>query len=294
MARGSHRVQRWSWGCGRQSSGDAGREPCEQQHGLSGHPAHFQIPGPSSPSAGECNTSCSRPASTFHKQKCSPFLQLLVKTHIYQERPWYRSLISCPILFFLLKEQIQFLEEEIQSLEESELSLSSYSDWYSSTHKNFKNVATKIDRVDKATMGKKMKTLEVGGHTLDLSPNLGSCTLLALSPAQVLGACVLILFPRRSDGLWLTLPSRYYVVISVRPKVGFRWFVMWFHLNDSDFVAQVWIPVWRLIKKKIISNSWHHVLTKEFLLRSLGILLRMRRRSGFCFCCCCFKSLIWK
>ncbi|KAB0392836.1 hypothetical protein E2I00_007090, partial [Balaenoptera physalus] len=63
-------------------------------------------------------------------------------------------------LLLQVLEQIQFLEEEIQSLEESELSLSSYSDWYSSTHKNFKNVAAKIDQVDKVMMGKKMKTLE--------------------------------------------------------------------------------------------------------------------------------------
>ncbi|XP_039707258.1 nesprin-1 isoform X7 [Pteropus medius] len=63
-------------------------------------------------------------------------------------------------LLLQVLEQIKFLEEEIQSLEESELSLSFYSDWYSSTHKNFKNVAAKIDKVDIAMMGKKMKTLE--------------------------------------------------------------------------------------------------------------------------------------
>ena len=80
------------------------------------------------------------------------------------------------IVFLLSKEQIQFLEEEIQSLEESELSLSSYSDWYSSTHKNFKNVAAKIDKVDKVMMGKKMKTLEVGMQISGLSPNASSFT----------------------------------------------------------------------------------------------------------------------
>ncbi|KAM8791856.1 nesprin-1-like [Rhynchonycteris naso] len=57
-------------------------------------------------------------------------------------------------------EQIKLLEEEIQSLEDVELSLSSYSDWYSATHKNFKNVAAKIEKVDKAMMEKKMKSLE--------------------------------------------------------------------------------------------------------------------------------------
>ncbi|XP_016071417.1 PREDICTED: nesprin-1 [Miniopterus natalensis] len=63
-------------------------------------------------------------------------------------------------LLLQVLEQIKFLEEEIQSLEEAESSLSSYSHWYSSTYKNFKNVAAKIDKVDKAMMGKKMKTLE--------------------------------------------------------------------------------------------------------------------------------------
>lgn len=75
-------------------------------------------------------------------------------------------------LLLQVLEQIKFLEEEIQCLEETESSLSSYSDWYGSTHKNFKNVATKIDKVDEAMMGKKLKTLEVllkdmeKGHSL--------------------------------------------------------------------------------------------------------------------------------
>lgn len=92
-----------------------------------------------------------------------------MKIEFYQERHWQRSFILCSIFLFLSKEQIKFLEEEIQSLEESELSLSSYSDWYGSTHKNFKNLATKIDKVDKAMMGKKMKMLEVGTRPSDLS-----------------------------------------------------------------------------------------------------------------------------
>lgn len=67
-------------------------------------------------------------------------------------------------------------------MEESELSLSSYSDWYSSTHKNFKNVAAKIDKVDQAMMGKKMRTLEVGKQTSDLSLHLSPFTELLQSP----------------------------------------------------------------------------------------------------------------
>ncbi|XP_055471872.1 nesprin-1 isoform X4 [Psammomys obesus] len=75
-------------------------------------------------------------------------------------------------LLLQVLEQINFLEEEIQCLEETESSLSSYSDWYGSTQKNFKNVATKIDKVDEAMMGEKLKTLEVllkdmeKGHSL--------------------------------------------------------------------------------------------------------------------------------
>lgn len=76
----------------------------------------------------------------------------------------------CGSVFSLLsQEQIKFLEEEIQSLEETESSLSCYSDWYVSTQKNFKNVATKIDKVDEVMMGKKLKTLEVGRHPSDSS-----------------------------------------------------------------------------------------------------------------------------
>ncbi|XP_026643175.1 nesprin-1 isoform X6 [Microtus ochrogaster] len=75
-------------------------------------------------------------------------------------------------LLLQVLEQIKFLEEEIQSLEETESSLGCYADWYGSTHKNFKNVATKIDKVDEVMMGKKLKTLEVllkdmeKGHSL--------------------------------------------------------------------------------------------------------------------------------
>ncbi|KAM9000867.1 nesprin-1 isoform 8-T9 [Sarcophilus harrisii] len=57
-------------------------------------------------------------------------------------------------------EQIKFLEEEIQSLDESDLSFSTYTDWHGAIHKNFKNIATETNKVDKITMQKKMKTLE--------------------------------------------------------------------------------------------------------------------------------------
>lgn len=72
-------------------------------------------------------------------------------------------------------------------MEEAESSLSSYSHWYSSTHKNFKNVAAKIDKVDKAMMGKKMKTLEVGMAMSDLSPMLSSFAELLHSLTWLLG-----------------------------------------------------------------------------------------------------------
>lgn len=178
MARRNHHIQRWGWGSRSESSGDPGRASREQPDELPGHTADFQIPGPPSPSAGEGAAGCSFRTSKLHKPKCSSLHWLPVKIRIYQERHRRRSLIHSSILCFLLKEQIKLLEEEIQSLEESELSLSSYSDWYSSTHKNFKNVAAKIDKVDIVVMGKKMKALEVGTHTSGLSPHLTFIELL--------------------------------------------------------------------------------------------------------------------
>lgn len=107
-------------------------------------------------------------------------------------------------------------------MEESELSLSFYSDWYSSTHKNFKNVAAKIDKVDIAMMGKKMKTLEVGMHASDLSPDPSFIELLdphtrcrermcSFLPGMVLGS---------------SFYFRFQVLISLRPKAGFHILVM--------------------------------------------------------------------
>ena len=107
------------------------------------------------------------------------------------------------MLSLLSKEQTKFLEEEIQSLEESELSLSSYSDWYSSTHKNFKNVAAKIDKVDKAMMGKKMKTLEVGMQISNLSADCSFFHWDVPISRVELGACMFI--PAQS-GWWPLVP----------------------------------------------------------------------------------------
>nr|XP_045014662.1 nesprin-1 isoform X2 [Jaculus jaculus] len=89
--------------------------------------------------------------------------ELLDESHVDSRMSGQATQLTSRYQALLLQvlEQIKFLEEEIQSLEEAELSLSSYSDWYGSTHKNFKNVASKIDKVDKAMMGKKLKTLEV-------------------------------------------------------------------------------------------------------------------------------------
>lgn len=91
---------------------------------------------------------------------------------VVHEVPGSRAFVHGSIFSLFSQEEIKFLEEEIQCLEETESSLSSYSDWYGSTHKNFKNVATKIDKVDEAMMGKKLKTLEVGVHPCSSSPTL--------------------------------------------------------------------------------------------------------------------------
>lgn len=70
-------------------------------------------------------------------------------------------LVSNPPLCVCLKEQVKFLEEELRCMEESELSFSAYTNWYGATSKNFKNVITKFDVVDKTTMEKKVQKLEV-------------------------------------------------------------------------------------------------------------------------------------
>lgn len=70
-------------------------------------------------------------------------------------------LISSPNLHTCLKEQIKFLEEEIRSAEESELAFSAYTNWYGATNKNFRNVITKSDVLDKTAMEKKVQELEV-------------------------------------------------------------------------------------------------------------------------------------
>lgn len=70
-------------------------------------------------------------------------------------------LVSSPYPRICLKEQVKFLEEEIRCVEESELSFSAYTNWYGATNKNFKNVITKFDVVDKTVMEKKVQKLEV-------------------------------------------------------------------------------------------------------------------------------------
>lgn len=188
----NHCVQRRSWGSGSQSTGDPRWEPREQPNGLPGHPADVQIPGPSPPGAGEWATPAHHRPANFPSQMFFLSLTSSEDNTCLSRKALAQVFHHCSIVFLLSKEQIKFLEEEIQSLEESELSLSSYSDWYSSTHKNFNNVAAKIDKVDKVTMGKKMKTLEVGMQVSGLSPSpsFTSCSCLprrigsVFAPAQ--------------------------------------------------------------------------------------------------------------
>ncbi|KAM9666884.1 nesprin-1 isoform 11-T14 [Trichechus inunguis] len=100
--------------------------------------------------------------------------EILEESHVSSRMGCQATQLTSRYQALLLQvlEQIKFLEEEIQSLEESELSLSSYADWYNSAHKNLKNVATKVDKVDKAMMGKKMKTLEVLLKDMEKGHNL--------------------------------------------------------------------------------------------------------------------------
>ncbi|RMC12933.1 hypothetical protein DUI87_10460 [Hirundo rustica rustica] len=69
-------------------------------------------------------------------------------------------------------EQVKFLEEEIRCMEESELSFSAYTNWYGATNKNFKNVITKFDVIDKTVMEKKVQKLEVLLSDMDIGHSL--------------------------------------------------------------------------------------------------------------------------
>lgn len=155
-------------------------------------------------------------ASTLPKLEHPSFLSL----PFMKALTWvFNLLFNFVFVFFFPKEQIKFLEEEIQSLEEAELSLSCYSDWYSSTHKNFKNVAAKIDKVDKAMMGKKMKTLEVGMATSGLSPNLSSFTDLLHPPARLLGGAGSSP-PGMMWGPWLVTAPQILMVLMVLTQIS--------------------------------------------------------------------------
>ncbi|XP_059684163.1 nesprin-1-like [Gavia stellata] len=69
-------------------------------------------------------------------------------------------------------EQIKFLEEEIRCMEESELAFSAYTNWYGATNKNFRNVITKFDVVDKTAMEKKVQKLELLLSDMDVGHSL--------------------------------------------------------------------------------------------------------------------------
>ncbi|XP_068533204.1 nesprin-1 isoform X9 [Anas acuta] len=69
-------------------------------------------------------------------------------------------------------EQIKFLEEEIRSMEESELAFSAYTNWYGATNKNFRNVITKSDVLDKTAMEKKVQELELLLSDMDIGHSL--------------------------------------------------------------------------------------------------------------------------
>ncbi|NWI93355.1 SYNE1 protein, partial [Pitta sordida] len=69
-------------------------------------------------------------------------------------------------------EQIKFLEEEIRCMEESELSFSAYTNWYGATNKNFRNVISKFDVVDKTALEKKVQKLELLLSDMDIGHSL--------------------------------------------------------------------------------------------------------------------------
>ncbi|XP_009975913.1 PREDICTED: nesprin-1-like, partial [Tauraco erythrolophus] len=75
-------------------------------------------------------------------------------------------------LLLHILEQIKFLEEEIRCMEESELAFSAYTNWYGATKKNFGNVITKFDVVDKTAMEKKVQKLELLLSDMDIGHSL--------------------------------------------------------------------------------------------------------------------------
>jgi len=61
-----------------------------------------------------------------------------------------------------LQDTIKQLKEEMSIIEESQSVFSTFSDWLSTAQKNFSGVTTTtIDVVDRVSMEKKMKKLEV-------------------------------------------------------------------------------------------------------------------------------------
>uniref|UniRef100_A0A8V0XMZ4 Nesprin-1/3 spectrin repeats region domain-containing protein n=1 Tax=Gallus gallus TaxID=9031 RepID=A0A8V0XMZ4_CHICK len=75
-------------------------------------------------------------------------------------------------LLLRILEQTKFLEEEIRSMEESELAFSAYKNWYGATNKDFRNVITKFDVLDKTAMEKKVQKLELLLSDMDIGHSL--------------------------------------------------------------------------------------------------------------------------
>lgn len=73
----------------------------------------------------------------------------------------------CFYLFFLglsvdvLQESIKQLQVEVCCIEEAQNLFRTFSDWLSSAQNNFSTMAISISVVDRLTMERKMKTLEV-------------------------------------------------------------------------------------------------------------------------------------
>lgn len=64
--------------------------------------------------------------------------------------------------YMCLQDTIKQLKEEMSIIEESQSVFSTFSDWLSTAQKNFSSVTTTtIDVVDRVSMEKKMKKLEV-------------------------------------------------------------------------------------------------------------------------------------
>ncbi len=69
--------------------------------------------------------------------------------------------MSLLIYSSVIQDTLKQLQEEMQNITEAQNALRTFSDWLSTARKNFKIVTERTEALDRITMEKKMKRLEV-------------------------------------------------------------------------------------------------------------------------------------